>query len=293
VSKRKTRERQLAKYAARRESERRRRRRQRVVAAVVALSLAAGSLIFAAILIVGGNDQPDPSATPTATASPSASPSASPTASPTPEPDSVACGASVPAAARTPIDERPTFRRMPQLDLDLDATYVATLETSCGSIEVELFPDKAPYTVNSFVFLAEEGYFDGLLFHRIANSIDVIQSGDPSCTDDADVTACPSDPEAGPGYTVPDEFFNNLPFEVGTIAMANSGAGTTGSQFFIVTGPLGSQLPASYTVFGKVSKGLDVAKRIQDIPVGEEGSPEAEAPQQRIFIERMTIAATP
>jgi peptidyl-prolyl cis-trans isomerase B (cyclophilin B) len=285
MSKRKTRERQLARYQARRESERRRRRRQRIVAAIVAFAIAGAGVVFAAVLIIGDGD-PDPSTTPTATDSPSPTPSVSPTPSPTAEPVPVACDGEVPEAANTPVEDRPTFRRLPRLTVDLDATYTATVETSCGTMTIELLPRQAPYTVNSFVFLAERQYFDGLLFHRIANSIDVIQGGDPSCTDDADMEVCPGDEFSGPGYSIPDELFSGPAYEEGSVSMANAGANTGGSQFFIVTGPGASQLPASYTVFGEVTDGLDVAKQIQELEVG---GTSAEVPQERVFIESVTV----
>lgn len=290
MSKRKTRERQLAKLAARREAERHRRRRQRLIAAVVALALAAGGAAFAFVVFLGG-DEPSPTATNSPTASPSETASPSPTASPTPDVLPVACGAEVPATAK---GRTPEFKKTPRLSVDTQASYVAALETSCGTITVELFPDRAPWTVNSFVFLTNEGYFDGLVFHRIANSIAVIQSGDPSCTGQeitADIlTTCPGDERTGPGYTLPDETFNGLKFEVGTLAMANAGPGTTGSQFFIITGKKGQQLPPNYTIFGKIIGGLDVARKIQDIEVGEAASPEGEQPQELIYIERVTIS---
>ena len=284
MSKRKTRERQLARYQAKREAERRHKRRQRITAAIVALAVALGGTIFAVVAFTGPDeDEPDPNATPTPTASPSATPSESPSAAPTPQAPAVACGARRPEGTRG--TDR-TYGRMPALRLDLAQRYFADIETSCGTISLELFASEAPYAVNSFVFLADRDYFDGLVFHRIANTIDIIQGGNPQCT----TLPCDIERQDGPGYTVPDETFNGLEFEVGSLAMANAGPDTAGSQFFVITGDLGLQLPAQYTVFGKVVEGLDVARRIQDIPVGPNPSSGSEdLPRRRVYIEDVTI----
>jgi peptidyl-prolyl cis-trans isomerase B (cyclophilin B) len=287
MSKRKTRERQLARYQAKREAERRHKRRQRITAAVVALAVALGGTIFAVVAFTGPDDEPDPNAPPTPTASPSATPSESPSATPTPKAPAVACGARRPDVPRG-IDR--TYGRIPAVRLNLAQRYFADIETSCGTISLELFAGEAPYSVNSFVFLAERDYFDGLVFHRIANTIDIIQGGNPQCA----TLPCDVERQDGPGYTVPDETFNGLEFEVGSLAMANAGPDTAGSQFFIITGDLGLQLPAQYTVFGKVVEGLDVARRIQDIPVVlNPASGSEDLPSRRVYIEDVTIRTEP
>jgi peptidyl-prolyl cis-trans isomerase B (cyclophilin B) len=285
MSKRKTRERQLARYQAKREAERRHKRRQRITAAVVALAVGLGGTIFAVVAFTGGDDAQDPNATPTpsATATPSATPSESPSATPTPRAPAVACGSRAPEVARG-IDR--TYGRIPALRLNLAMRYFADVETSCGTISLELFAQEAPYSVNSFVFLAERDYFDGLVFNRIENTIDIIQGGNPQCT----TLPCDVERQDGPGYTLPDETFNGLEFEVGSLAMANAGPDTAGSQFFVITGDLGLQLPAQYTVFGKVVEGLDVARRIQDIPVGlNPANGSDDLPRRRVYIEDVTI----
>ncbi|MBI2238060.1 MAG: peptidylprolyl isomerase [Actinobacteria bacterium] len=157
--------------------------------------------------------------------------------------------------------------------IDPAGTYTATIETSCGVIVVELFAEESSQTVNSFVFLANKRYFDGQRFHRIANSIDVIQGGDPLGTG-----------TGGPGYSIPDELESGLTFEVGSLAMANAGPNTGGSQFFIITGKKGLTLPPNYTIFGKVIEGLDVAERIQDLPL------DGETPKQSVYIEKVTVS---
>jgi cyclophilin family peptidyl-prolyl cis-trans isomerase len=149
----------------------------------------------------------------------------------------------------------------------------AAVETSCGSFDIALDSSKAPKTVNSFVYLSDEGFYDDLTFHRIAPGF-VIQGGDPLGTG-----------LGGPGYTVVEKPPANLSYTKGTVAMAKSSAeppGSSGSQFFVVTGP-DAGLPPEYALVGKVSKGIDVVERI-----GKLGTPE-EKPKQTVLIEKITI----
>ena len=125
----------------------------------------------------------------------------------------------------------------------------ATLHTSEGPIEVELFPDEAPKTVDNFTKLAGEGFYDGLIFHRVIPDF-MIQGGCPQGTG-----------TGGPGYQFEDEF-NEHRVERGALAMANAGPNTNGSQFFIVTTDAAPWLDGKHTVFGKITKGQDVADRI-------------------------------
>jgi peptidyl-prolyl cis-trans isomerase B (cyclophilin B) len=259
---RKTRHRQLARVAARRQAERRRRQRQRITVIAVALvvALIGGVVVFTAFT---GSETPAASGTPTPSA--------------TPQP--VACGATVPAAANKRPQE---FAKPPQMTIDPDKTYTATLETSCGTIAIRLLVDRAPTTVNSFVFLAGKGYFDGTRFHRIDTSIDIIQGGDPTGTGSGD-----------PGYTIPDELTGDESYGPGVVAMANSGQPNTGgSQFFIVYGPKGHGLDsnATYTIFGRVVKGLDVVKRIANIPVQDPSAgPAGQQPTETVYIDTVTV----
>jgi cyclophilin family peptidyl-prolyl cis-trans isomerase len=163
----------------------------------------------------------------------------------------VACGASVPQAA---FADRPTYKRAPRLTIDKGKTYTVTMRTSCGTIELRLLPKQAPLAVNNFVFLARKHFYDGLFFHRIVANF-VIQGGDPKGTG-----------EGGPGYSFKDELHNDLTYKVGTLAMANSGPNTNGSQFFIVAGSDGTTLPKNYTIFGQVTKGIEVVKQINALP---------------------------
>jgi peptidyl-prolyl cis-trans isomerase B (cyclophilin B) len=149
----------------------------------------------------------------------------------------------------------------------------AVVETSCGSFEIALDAKQAPKTVNSFVFLADEGFYDGLDFHRVAPGF-VIQGGDPL-----------GDGSGGPGYSVDEKPPANLSYTKGTVAMAKSSAeppGRSGSQFFVVLAP-DAGLPPEYALVGKVSKGIDVVERI-----GKLGTP-AEKPKQTVLIEKITV----
>jgi cyclophilin family peptidyl-prolyl cis-trans isomerase len=296
MSKRKTRDRQLAKLAARRAAERRRRRRQRITAGVVAFALAIGGGAFAFATILGGNEKPKskPSSSPS---SPTPSPSASyspgtgkqtGTVKPQPAPAHVACGAKAPPGAGKP---KPQFNGPPPLSIDKKATYVATMTTSCGAIKIKLLADRSPITVNSFVFLARHHFFDGQYFHRLDTSIDVVQGGDPE-----------ESGSGGPGYSIPDELTGTEAYPPGTLAMAHSQAPNSGgSQFFLITGPNGAKLDQppgnTYAVFGTVVAGLDVAQKIQQLPIVDPGAAAkgdltGQRPKQAIYIDSVTIAVS-
>lgn len=142
----------------------------------------------------------------------------------------------------------------PPMTIDQNKQYVATIKTNYGDIVVQLFPKDAPLTVNNFVFLARQGFYDGVKFHRVAKGF-VIQSGDPTGTG-----------SGGPGYEFADETVTR-DYVPGTLAMANSGPNTNGSQFFITLVDLSGQLPKKYTIFGLVSSGFDVVQKIGNVPV--------------------------
>jgi cyclophilin family peptidyl-prolyl cis-trans isomerase len=286
-----SRDRQLAKLAARRQAERDaaiRRRNLIMGSAFGVLGLVV--VIVGLSLLLSDDTTASPSASSSASPSTSASPSAAPgtktgTVTPTAANDSgeVACGAKAPAQAGKP---KPQFAGPPPMKIDTKATYRATMVTSCGTIVIELEAKRAPQTVNSFVFLAKEGYFDGQYFHRLDSSIDVIQGGDPSGTG--------SD---GPGYAIPDELNGKLTYTPGTLAMANAGPNTGGSQFFIITGPEGTNLDGNpnYTIFGKIVEGLDVAQQIQALAIVDpqaaaNGDLSGQRPEQAVYIETVTIA---
>jgi peptidyl-prolyl cis-trans isomerase B (cyclophilin B) len=139
----------------------------------------------------------------------------------------------------------------PEMKIDPKKVYRVTMETNRGIIELELSPHPAPKTVNNFVFLVREGFYDGVIFHRVISDF-VIQGGDPTGTG-----------RGGPGYQFEDEMKGNpLKHERGAISMANSGPNTNGSQFFITHSPQ-SHLNGKHTVFGKVVNGQEVVDAIQ------------------------------
>lgn len=183
----------------------------------------------------------------------------------------VICGAPAPPAATEMTFAEPE-------DLGLEGTVTAVLTTSCGDITIALNADLAPATVNSFVFLAQQGYFDGTVSHRVVPGF-VIQAGDPTATG-----------RGGPGYLIPDELPTAAEFAYtrGTVAMANAGANTGGSQFFLVLADIG--LPPSFSVFGTVTSGLDVMDRLAAVPtVARAAGLEPSSPTETIYIDRVEI----
>ena len=158
--------------------------------------------------------------------------------------------------------------------IDSKKTYTATLETDAGYIEIALDAKKAPKTVNNFVVLSRYHFYDGLTFHRVITNF-MAQGGDPE-----------GNGTGGPGYSFEDELPKKGDYEIGSVAMANSGPDTNGSQFFIVTGQAGVSLPPDYSLFGKVTDGQDVLQRI-----AEDGSNGEGAPKVEHTIEKVTKAA--
>jgi cyclophilin family peptidyl-prolyl cis-trans isomerase len=164
------------------------------------------------------------------------------------------------------------------MTIDPAKKYTATMDTSCGKIVMELDAKNAPTTVNSFVFLAREKFFDGLTFHRVVKDF-VIQGGDPK-----------GDGTGGPGYTIAEEPPKDG-YPVGSLAMAKTQAPhSTGAQFFIVTGPRGPEIlgaSPTYSRFGKVTQGLEVAQKIETfLPPGQEAradDPPEEAPDALVW----------
>ena len=165
------------------------------------------------------------------------------------------------------------FSSPPPMCIDATKRYTATMETTKGTMTIALDPAAAPKTVNSFVFLARYHYFDGINFHRIIPGF-VLQGGDPEGTG-----------RGGPGYRFEDELPRAGRYELGSLAMANAGPNTNGSQFFIISGPAGMRLPPQYSLFGKVVAGLDVVTAIDAV-----GSPGEGRPKERVTINSVTIA---
>jgi cyclophilin family peptidyl-prolyl cis-trans isomerase len=167
--------------------------------------------------------------------------------------------------------QRQKFDAAPPMIIDTAKTYTATMVTSHGTMEFLLDAAGAPETVNSFVFLARWHYYDGIVLHRIIPGF-VLQGGDPTGTG-----------AGGPGYRFNDELPKPGRYELGSLAMANAGPNTNGSQFFIISGSDGMRLPPLYALFGKAVKGLDVVSTINEI-----GSPSGK-PRETVTIESLTI----
>lgn len=208
-----------------------------------------------------------PTATPTAVATPE------PT---TPPPTQTVAAPTSPAATSDPAARNGMYTAEPPMQIDPQKYYVATLVTEKGDITLELYADKAPHTVNNFVFLAREGFYDNTTFHRVIPGF-MAQGGDPTGTG-----------TGGPGYTFADEFDPTLAHDrVGVLSMANAGADTNGSQFFITFTPT-PWLDDRHTVFGRVIDGLDVLFSLR------ERDPEtATVPGDRIVTIRITESDTP
>src|SRR5213592_3188915 len=151
----------------------------------------------------------------------------------------------------------------------------ATMHTNHGAIELELFDEDAPKTVENFRKLAADGFYDGVIFHRVIKDF-MIQGGDPTGTG-----------TGGPGYTFEDEF-NDHKVERGALAMANAGPNTNGSQFFIVTTEAAPWLDGKHTVFGRVTEGMDVVDTISELPRDAR-----DKPHDDVVIEGVTVSAGP
>ena len=155
------------------------------------------------------------------------------------------------------------YTSMPEMNIDPNKSYTANIETSMGEMKVEFFSETAPVTVNNFVSLANDGYYNDIIFHRVISGF-MIQGGDPSGTGHGEYGKFP-------GYTFDDELDNQQPYEKGILAMANAGPNTNGSQFFIMH--VDYPLPYQYTIFGKVTEGLDVIDAIAGVQTGEGDKP--------------------
>ena len=184
------------------------------------------------------------------------------------------------ADVEAPPPKHEAFKR-PERVLDPGEQATATVKTSCGDFEIALDTERSPKTANSFAFLAEQGFYDGTVFHRIAPGF-VIQGGDPQGTG-------PQPGSGGPGYSITEPPPQNTTYRRGLAAMAKTQVeppGASGSQFFVVTAPADAGLPADYAVLGKVAKGMDVVAAI-----GELGDPATEQPTRTVTIDRVTIDA--
>jgi cyclophilin family peptidyl-prolyl cis-trans isomerase len=166
------------------------------------------------------------------------------------------------------------WKSPPAMQLEDGTSYSAVLHTNKGDITVELFASETPKTVNNFVFLASEGYFTNVPFHRVIKGF-MIQGGDPTGTG-----------RGGPGYRFEDEPVTR-DYLRGTLAMANAGPNTNGSQFFIMHADY--PLPKNYTIFGKVTEGIDVVDAIANVPTRPGGGGERSTPTEAVTLESVDI----
>jgi peptidyl-prolyl cis-trans isomerase B (cyclophilin B) len=249
---------------------------------VTALSLPAVPRLLAvliacfALVIAGCGDSKDDeqtaTSTPAAAATDTATPEATASATPAGSSEFLPKGCE---DVKKPAPKQVDDIKKPTEKLSKSKTYVATISTTCGDIEVTLDSKHSPITGGSFKYLADKKFFDGLTFHRIVPDF-VIQGGDPAGTG-----------EGGPGYSVEEAPPSDLKYTEGIVAMAKTGAepaGTSGSQFFIVTGASAAQLGPDYALVGKVTKGMDVATKIGGIQAGPDGAPAAQVIMKTVTV---------
>ncbi|MGD9987986.1 peptidylprolyl isomerase [Pseudonocardia sp.] len=274
--------RKLAQQQMRRaEQARRRKQVATITTAVVVVVVVVGVVLLTTIGSGGGSSTPS-STDPSSSAAAGVTPDAIPTATvplptrPDPFPATVSCDYKASGTPSKPVNPPPGA------DVSARGTVPVTLQTSAGAIPMTLSRDLAPCAVNSFVSLAQQGYFDGSGCHRLTTSagLQVLQCGDPTGTG-----------SGGPGYQFADEVFPQLTYGRGLLAMANAGPDTNGSQFFMIYGD--AQLPPSYTVFGEISpEGLQVIDTVAK--AGSDGSMESGAgggkPITPVTIEKTTVS---
>lgn len=255
-----------ARQAAAAAARKRQQTRSRAIAGgFLALVLVAG---VAVLVNPGGDDDQDVASTGPTTTAIASDPTSTIAGKRPVELPALAAGASVKGdTACPPADgsapRTTSFEKPPPLCVAATKNYTAEIATSKGLMVVALDVRNATRTVNNFVVLARYKYFDGIAFHRIVPGF-VIQGGDPQQSG-----------LGGPGYKFEDELPKAGSYKVGSLAMANSGANTNGSQFFVVTGDAGASLPPQYSLFGQVTQGLEVVKAIDDVGIAgtQDGKP--------------------
>jgi peptidyl-prolyl cis-trans isomerase B (cyclophilin B) len=278
-----TRKRELERLRARREAERQRARRRRALVIYGTLGLVAVVAAVAGGLWLTRDDTKAPAAAASTTAAgatttaPASQFDDARAGAPT-APAQVACGGKIPAKVK-----HPTFSKPPTTKVDPAKTYLATFQTSCGDFTVKLDPKKAPVTTANFVFLAGKHFYDSTWFHRIvpggAAGIAVIQGGDPEGSG-----------RGGPGYAIKDELPSSpAAYKKYSVAMANSGPDTGGSQFFINFEDNSKTLQANYSVFGQVVKGQAVVDKIAKVPVG---GASGDTPAESVWIDHLRVKAS-
>lgn len=180
-----------------------------------------------------------------------------------------------PSATSSASLVKKTYENPPPLAIDTKKTYKAIVKTTKGVFTISLLSEEAPQTVNNFIFLAKENFYDGVSFHRIIEGF-MIQAGDPN-----------GDGTGGPGYTFADEPIRRE-YTRGIVAMANRGPDTNGSQFFIMHAD-NKALPKQYVIFGEIERGIEVIDAIATVPTKESKSGEKSTPTKPVIIEDITI----
>ena len=161
------------------------------------------------------------------------------------------------------LSNNKVYESMPEMNIDISKKYTAVIKTSMGDMSVEFFTEEAPMTVNNFINLSRDGYYDNVIFHRVISGF-MIQGGDPSGTGHGEMGKYP-------GYKFEDELNNQRSYDKGILAMANAGPDTNGSQFFIMH--VNYPLPYQYTIFGFVTDGLEVIDKIASVETGDGDKP--------------------
>jgi len=172
------------------------------------------------------------------------------------------------------MNEDKVYASLPEMNIDVNKKYTAVMNTNMGTMFIEFFTNDAPMTVNNFINLSKDGYYNDVIFHRVISGF-MIQGGDPSGTGHGEMGKYP-------GYKFEDELNNQIPYEKGILAMANAGPNTNGSQFFIMHADY--PLPYQYTIFGKVIDGMDVIDKIASVETGE-----GDRPVSDVVIENVEI----
>ena len=249
------RQRQKAARQARLEAEKKRAKRRQNLRRGITFVIIAAVVVGLAVWLSSGSNKKKTAASSTTTTAASTSTS---TTSPPPKGGS---GNTAPSAITTSADcpsnfsatlNKPSYAAYPPMTIDQSKTYTATITTDVGPFTVQLDPKAAPLAVNNFVFLAQHHFYDCIVFHRVIQQF-MDQTGDPTGTG-----------SGGPGYQFKDELppTASPQYPIGSVAMANAGPNTNGSQFFVVTGSEGESLAPSYSLFGKVTSGMNVVDQI-------------------------------
>ena len=235
------------------------------------LSLIAALVIVVVVgiaLVSGGDDDDTDAAKSTDTTAVTDSTGAGDTTTTAP----AAIGTAECPAADGSSEQKKEFDGAPKMCIDPAKQYTAEVETNQGSFTLALDATKAPSTVNNFVFLARYHYYDGIIFHRIIKDF-MIQGGDPQGTG-----------TGGPGYDFPDELPAQGEYQKYSVAMANSGPDTNGSQFFVITGDQGVGLPPSYSLFGIATEGTDVIDKIGQVQTGDSDKPVEDVVMKKVTV---------